>query len=123
MIWAELDASRANDLPGYRALWHADFLGWPHISPEPLRKDQATDWATVQINQGEIPRTYVLEEVCIQVTGDIATAAYRIREGWSDKSGAAHRSVFRVIHTWLRDPAGSWQIISGMSAPTDPDGH
>jgi len=29
---------QANDLEHYRGLWHAQFLGWPYISPEPCAK-------------------------------------------------------------------------------------
>jgi hypothetical protein len=34
---------KANDLQTYRTLWHADFLGWPTMNPEPVRKDHITD--------------------------------------------------------------------------------
>jgi hypothetical protein len=37
---------QANDLARYRTLWHADFLGWPLSSPEPVRKERITDWIT-----------------------------------------------------------------------------
>jgi hypothetical protein len=30
---------KANDLEKYRALWHEDFVGWPFVSPSPVRKD------------------------------------------------------------------------------------
>ena len=37
---------KANDLEKYRALWHENFLGWPFVSPAPVRKDRITDWIT-----------------------------------------------------------------------------
>jgi ketosteroid isomerase-like protein len=126
-VWALEEAYwqyvQANDLQGYSTLWRADFLGWPSVSPEPLGKDHITDWITGHTNKGETLKSYDLEKLSIQVTGNIATTAYRLRQTWADKNGLAHTSVIRIIHTWLRDTGGSWQIISGMSAPANPEGH
>ena len=33
---------KANDLQTYSSLWHTDFLGWPTMNPEPVRKDHIT---------------------------------------------------------------------------------
>ncbi|HVI82659.1 MAG TPA: hypothetical protein VM717_07940, partial [Chthoniobacterales bacterium] len=41
-----------NDLAAYANLWHEDFLGWPFISPTPVRKDHITDWITAQTGKG-----------------------------------------------------------------------
>ena len=38
------DDVKALDLVSYRALWHADFIGWPFVSPAPQHKDHITDW-------------------------------------------------------------------------------
>jgi ketosteroid isomerase-like protein len=126
-VWALEDAYwkyvQANDLQSYGTLWRSDFLGWPSVSPEPLGKDHITDWITGHTNKGESLKSYDLEKLSIHVTGTIATAAYRLRQTWADKNGVAHTSVIRIIHTWLRDGEGRWQIISGMSAPTNPEGH
>ncbi len=114
---------QANDLQKYHTLWHTHFLGWPSVSPEPLRRDHITDWITAHTEKGETLKSYELEKLSLQVTGNIATSTYRIHQTWVDKGGAARTSVSRIIHTWVRDTAGVWQIISGMSAPTDADGH
>src|SRR5215831_12099428 len=42
---------------------------------------------------------------------------------WADKAGAGHPTTVRVIHTWVRKPGDDWQIVSGMSAPTNAEGH
>jgi ketosteroid isomerase-like protein len=114
---------QANDLQKYRSLWHADFLGWPYVSPEPLRRDHITDWITAHTSKGESLQSYDLERLTSQVTGDVATTTYRVRLTWGDKAGAGQSSTIRVIHTWVRDAGGTWQIISGMSAPTNTEGH
>jgi hypothetical protein len=68
----------ANDLQNYRTLWHADFLGWPSLSPEPLRKNHITDWITDHSSKGET-LTYNLERLTTQVTDNFATVTYRVR--------------------------------------------
>jgi ketosteroid isomerase-like protein len=113
---------QANDLDGYRSLWREDFLGWPSVSPEPVRKAHITDWMTAHASKGETLK-YDLERLTVQVTGNLATATYRIRATWVDKNGAGQPASVRIIHTWMRNPDGSWQILSGMSAPTNADGH
>ena len=114
---------QANDLQKYRSLWHNDFLGWPSVSPEPLRKDHITDWITEHTSKGETLKSYDLERLTTQTTGDVATTTYRVRIMWADKGGAEQPSTVRIIHTWVRKPGGNWQIISGMSAPTNAQGH
>ncbi len=114
---------QANDLEKYRTLWHADFLGWPSVSPEPLRKSHITEWITAHTKNGESLKSYDLERLTIQVTGNLATVTYRVRFTWSEKNGTDHPSTVRIIHTWLRTDGGNWQILSGMSAPVNADGH
>jgi len=53
----------------------------------------------------------------MQVTDNIATTTYRVLLVWVAKNGKEQSAKFRVIHTWVRDTDGTWQIISGMSAP------
>ena len=114
---------KADDLQTYRTLWHTDFLGWPTMNPEPVRKDHITDWITTHTSKGEIFRSYDLERLTTQVTDNLATVTYRVRLTWAGKNGASQSSTLRVIHTWLRNAGGTWQIISGMSAPTNAAGH
>jgi len=113
---------KANDLAKYRTLWNSDFLGWPSVSAEPLGKEHITDWITSHTSKGEKLKSYDLEQLTSKVTGNYATTAYRIRITWVDKTGAGQPSSVRIIHTWLRN-GGNWQIISGMSAPTNAEGH
>ena len=114
---------QANDLQKYRSLWNADFLGWPYVSPEPLRRDHITDWITAQTSKGQSLQSYDLKRLTSQVTGDVATTTYRARLTWADKAGTGQSSTIRIIHTWVRGAGGTWQIISGMSAPTNTEGH
>jgi ketosteroid isomerase-like protein len=126
-VWSQEQAYwkyvQANDLEAYRSLWHPDFLGWPSVSPEPVRKSQITDWVTTHTSKGESYKLDNLERLVIQMNGNYATTTYRVRGAWVGKNGMGDPSTVRIIHTWLHEPDGKWQIISGMSAPTNSDGH
>lgn len=114
---------KANDLQQYLGLWHSDFLGWPSVNPEPVRKDHITNWMAAHTSKGETLKSYDLERLTTQVTENVVTVTYRIRMTWADKNGTGQPVTLRIIHTWLRNAAGGWQIISGMSAPANAEGH
>jgi ketosteroid isomerase-like protein len=113
---------KANDLEKYRALWHENFVGWPFVSSAPVQKDHITDWITANTSQGINLKSYSIEQLAIQVTGDVALNYYRIKATWANREGAEVRTdVLRITHTWLRTHS-TWQIIGGMSSPVNADG-
>ena len=113
---------KVNDLEKYRALWHEDFLGWPFVSSTPVRKDHITDWITSNTSKGIKLESYSIEQLAIQVTGDIAINHYRIKANWATSHKAEARTdALRITHTWIRTNE-TWQIIGGMSAPVNADG-
>jgi ketosteroid isomerase-like protein len=107
---------QAADLVAYRALWRDDFLGWPAWSTDPARKAQVADWIVVHSKKGERLKSYSLERLTDQVSGDMATTTYRVRATWIDRAGKEQSEVQRILHTWHRDSDGTWRIFSGMSA-------
>ena len=113
---------KANDLEKYRALWHEDFVGWPFISSAPVRKDHITDWITANTSQGLKLQRYSIEQLAIQITGDVAINHYRIKANWATSETAKARTdALRITHTWIRT-RGAWQILGGMSAPVNEKG-
>ena len=114
---------QTNDLERYRTLWHSDFLGWPSSSPEPVRKEHITDWITAHTSTGETLKSYDLERLVAQATGGDVTVTYRVRMIWVNKDGVDKPSNLRVIHTWVHNADHKWQIISGMAAPPNAQGH
>lgn len=113
---------KANELGKYRALWHENFLGWPFVSTAPVQKDHITDWITANTSKGIALQSFSIEQLAIEVTGDIAVNYYRINATWANGAGAEVRTErLRITHTWTRTH-GAWQIIGGMSAPVNPDG-
>src|SRR5882724_6138127 len=69
---------KANDLEKYRALWHENFVGWPLVSSAPVQKDHITDWITNNTSKGITLHSYPIEQLAIQVIGDVAVDCYRI---------------------------------------------
>jgi ketosteroid isomerase-like protein len=126
-VWSLEDAYwqyvKANDFEHYRTLWHADFLGWPYSDPEPAGKEQITGWITAHTSKGETLKSYEVERLKARVTGNNVTTTYRTHLVWVDKNGTDRPGSIRIIHTWLRSAGGNWQIISGMGAPTNAEGH
>ena len=114
---------QANYLERYRTLWDRDFVGWPLSSPEPVYKEHITDWITAHTSQGETLKSYDLERLAARATGDYVTVAYRVRLTWVDKAGAEKSGGLRVVHTWRRNADHKWQIISGMAAAPNTQGH
>jgi ketosteroid isomerase-like protein len=113
---------KTNDLEKYRALWHEDFLGWPFVSSAPVRKDHITDWITANTSKGVKLQSYSIEQLAIQVTGDIAINHYRIKANWATSEGVeVRKDTLRITHTWIRTH-GTWDILGGMSAPVNSEG-
>jgi hypothetical protein len=113
---------KANDLEKYRALWHQDFLGWPFVSSAPVRKDHITDWISANTSKGIKLQSYSIEQLGIQITGDVGVDYYRINATWADSKGTEVRTDrLRITHTWIRT-GGTWQIIGGMSSPVNAEG-
>lgn len=113
---------KANDLEKYRALWHENFVGWPFVSPAPVRKDQITDWITSNTSKGITFQSYSIEQLAIQVTGDLAMDYYRIKATWANSTDAEVRTDrIRISHAWIRTH-GTWQIIGGMSSAVNATG-
>jgi ketosteroid isomerase-like protein len=113
---------KTNDLEKYRALWHENFLAWPFVSPAPVRKDHITDWITAKTSKGVKLQSYSIEQLAIQVTGDIAINHYRIKANWATSEGVeVRKDTLRITHTWIRTH-GTWHILGGMSAPVNSEG-
>jgi ketosteroid isomerase-like protein len=106
----------ANNLSPYRNLWDENFLGWPSVSAEPVRKAHITDWITSRTQKGLTFTTIEFKPAGIQVTSDLAVVCYWLTYKWQDKDGSATAHTNRVFHTWIKT-GKDWRIISGMSMP------
>jgi ketosteroid isomerase-like protein len=105
---------KAQDIAGYKALWHENFVGWPSFSPQPLRKDHVADWMTSYQAKGLRLKSYSLKPAASQATGQLVVVYYQITTEWTGPNAPETSETLRAMHTWLRGDKG-WQIISGMS--------
>jgi ketosteroid isomerase-like protein len=105
---------KAQDVAGYKALWHENFVGWPSFSPQPLRKDHVADWMTSYQAKGLRLKSYSLKPAASQATGQLVVVYYQITTEWTGPNAPETSETLRAMHTWLRGDKG-WQIISGMS--------
>jgi ketosteroid isomerase-like protein len=110
------DDVKALDLEGYKALWHSDFVGWPFVSAQPVRKDGITNWITAYTSKGMHLESYALEPAASKATGPVVVVYYWATQVWTGKDGRNETFKTRVTHTWVRDDKG-WKIIGGMSSP------
>jgi ketosteroid isomerase-like protein len=88
-----------------------------------VHKEHITDWIAAHTSNGESLKSYDLERLAAQTTSNYVTVAYRTRMTWIGKDGMEKSSTIRVVHTWLREAGGKWQIISGMAASPNAQGH
>ena len=102
-------------------------------SPQPARKAHITDWYDKDIEKGLHLKSFQIEPLefhatvlsrgdkTVKASGEIAVIHYRIHYLWVNKEGKGEPQTTRIHHTWLR-VGDRWQIIAGMSAPTDANG-
>jgi hypothetical protein len=123
-VWKEEEAYwryvKAGAVEDYLALWHADFTGWPCITPAPARKNTIGDWVR-DIRDNGWGFSYELKREAVQVFGEVAIVFYTATSNYdfgdSPPSWAGPRwiqpTTWKYTHTWQRD-GDSWLIIGGM---------
>ena len=107
---------KALDLASYRELWHPNFVGWPYVSLQPVRKDHITDWITNNTAKGLHLESYSLKPGASQATENVIVVHYWVTSVWADKDHHGEPHTLRITHTWIKT-GKEWQIIGGMSAP------
>ncbi len=112
---------KAFDEPHYMKLWHENFLGWPRDQKLPVGK-AALGEAVHRKFARKGTLEYEILSKSVAVTGDVGITQYAVKATFVGVDGQNTSYTSRVTHTWLKTKAG-WQIIGGMSAPFDPDGH
>jgi ketosteroid isomerase-like protein len=95
-------------------LWHADFVGWPAQSLEPVHRAAARQ-SVMELLSGARIVSVTVRAQAIAVHGDVAVTHYFVDLDQEAPDGEIARSSFRVTHTWIRE-RGTWRVIGGMSA-------
>lgn len=118
-IWSLEEAYFAHYAKGeteaLELLWHADFVGWPSESREPVRKSSASQSVRDFLARAQIV-SFTLRPMAIAIGGDVAITHYFLDLRLDDLDGGIVESSVRITHTWLRED-GLWKVFGGMSAP------
>jgi ketosteroid isomerase-like protein len=95
--------------------YHADFIGWPSHSPEPVGVSVARRSLEELLAGIEVLSIQVRPQAAV-IRGDVAVTHSFVDMQQEDAEGEASWYSYRVTHTWLRE-GGTWKILGGMSAP------
>ncbi|MBD3873085.1 MAG: nuclear transport factor 2 family protein [Acidobacteria bacterium] len=123
-IWAleerYMTAFKDGDVAGLKAFLHADFLGWPSHSSEPLAKAPAL--ASVPALQESLAiRTVEVRPRAIHLRGEFALVHYLVVLEIEEEDGGMAATSYRITHTWVEED-GRWRILGGMSARVEAEG-
>jgi ketosteroid isomerase-like protein len=118
MYWTDLKDS---NIAHYMTLWHENFLGWPRDRDLPVGKDGLEDGARKKMAAGRVSSYEILSKA-VSVVGNVGTTQYAVKVVRTMNNGTHETYTSRVTHTWLKT-GSSWQIVGGMSAPSESSGH
>lgn len=95
------------------SLWHDRFLAWPGSELEPIGKEVGLEYVRRSFPApGSF--SFTIEPKGIRVRGDVAVNYYTVRLTARDGEGQEPTRSMRIVHTWIREPAG-WKMLGGMS--------
>ncbi len=123
-IWAleelYMTAFRDGDVAGLNAFLHADFLGWPSHSSDPVAR--AVALASVPaLHESLMIRTVDVRPRAIRLSGKIALVHYLVILEIEEGDGGTAATFYRITHTWVEED-GRWRILGGMSAGVEAEG-
>ena len=102
------------DFGALERFYHADFIGWPSHSPEPVDRNVGRQSLEEQLANTEV-LSVKLRPLAVVVHGDVAITHLFVDLQQQDSDTEVSSSSHRVTHTWLRE-GGTWKILGGMSA-------
>ena len=123
-IWAMeeryMTAFKDGDVAGLSAFLHADFLGWPSYSSDPVARAPALA-SVPALHESLVIRTVDVRPCAIHVSGKIALVHYLVVLETEEGDGGTAAISARITHTWVWGD-GRWQILGGMSAGVEAEG-
>ena len=123
-IWAleelYMTAFRDGDVAGLNAFLHADFLGWPSYSSDPVARAAALA-SVPALHESLMIRTVEVRPRAIRLSGKIALVHYLVILEVEEGDGGTAATSYRITHTWVEED-GRWRILGGMSAGVEAEG-
>jgi len=108
----------AKEFEALESFYHADFIGWPSHSPEPVGASAGRRSLEELLAEVQVLSIQVRPQAAV-IRGDVAVTHSFVDMQQSDAAGEASSYSYRITHTWLRE-GGTWKILGGMSAPSAP---
>ena len=123
-IWAleerYMTAFKDGDVAALNAFLHADFLGWPSYSSDPVAKAPALA-SVPALHESLVIRTVEVLPRAIHLSAKIAVVHYLVVLETEDEDGGMAATSYRITHTWVEE-AGQWRILGGLSAGVEAEG-
>ena len=123
-IWAleerYMTAFKDGDVEGLKAFLHADFLGWPSYSSDPVARAPALASVTA-LHESLVIRTVEIRPRAIHLSGEIALVHYLVVLEIEEGDGGTAATSSRITHTWVEED-GRWWILGGMSTRVGAEG-
>jgi ketosteroid isomerase-like protein len=123
-IWAleerYMTAFKDGDVAGLNAFLHADFLGWPSYSSDPVARAPALA-SVATLHESLVIRTVEVRPRAIRLSGKIALVHYLVVLEIEEGDGGTTATSSRITHTWVEED-GRWRILGGMSAGVEAEG-
>jgi len=117
-IWAleerYMNAFKDGDVAGLNAFLHADFLGWPSYSGDPVARAPALA-SVATLHESLVIRTVEVRPRAIHLSGKMALVHYLVVLEIEERDGGTTATSSRITHTWVEE-GGQWRILGGMSA-------
>lgn len=100
--------AQAYDLPGYAALWHKRFVGWPSAEATPVGKSSIGGWLERRRSAGQSLQYELRREAVRQIDGPVVMH-HSVTMKWTGKDGKTEAEQARITHTWLNEKE-TWKI-------------
>jgi ketosteroid isomerase-like protein len=102
------------DFEALESFYHADFIGWPSHSPEPVDRSVGRQSLEELFADIEVLSIQV-RPLAVVIRGDVAVTHCFVDLQQHDSKTEASWNSYRITHTWLREGV-TWKILGGMSA-------
>ena len=117
-IWAleerYMTAFKDGDVAGLNAFLHADFLGWPSYSSDPVARAPALA-SVAALRESLVILSVEIRPRAIHLSAEIVLVHYLVVLEIEEGDGGTAATSFRITHTWVKED-GRWRILGGMSA-------
>lgn len=96
------------------AIVHSQFLGWPHMLPHPIDKEESACFME-KLFPKPTSCTLKIEREGIRVLNDVALTEYTLKVNYTDSStGIVKTQSSLITHTWTKEDT-NWKLLGGIS--------